>query len=512
MLRNFRIVLLATISLLCAALAQIVTDGLVVTDNVTLSGDRVFNGNVTVEKGASLTLTGGCYTFDNDVNIYGNLVVELGECNEGLFDATASSVNITGTVELYSSGAAHLDSKAFLNLGHIYLRHSEGPDSNVWWIIQVSQSFLNKGTIYMENDNRLSSMEVDILNPNGVPIVNDGLISVKGQSQAFNSTTINTDGIQLFTVQGKLQGSGTMEITNGFLGLSSSQYLEQQNIVLKGSILFMVAYESSSAFVRGLSDSIIVFNDPAVLDFSATVQDGKVSIEIPNSVYTITDLDNMVTTCDLIKKTFIYSSQGTSSLLHGLQFNGPFSPIPEPKTTTEVVGGTMGVEYVTSYSRIEENGTCGFGSTVYSRTFSTFISVNPSSHHSSSVSSSASQSSRTSLVSSRASTGFSRSSSSQPSSRSGSDELSKPAGVSGSISAASSSIESDRRSINSGYSSSTVSVTSSAEKTVSTGEMQTEHPTEKSRTDSLPKTATENTMFLHVLKTVGHILQVRQTI
>ncbi|CCK67802.1 uncharacterized protein KNAG_0A00100 [Huiozyma naganishii CBS 8797] len=131
-----------------------------------------------------------------------------------------------------------------------------------------------------------------------------------------------------------------------------------------------------------------------------TVKDGKGFGESGHNTLIITGLDNLVTPCNIVKKEATVIDTGTQRPCSAFVFNGLFSHVPEPETTTEVLGSTLAVEYVTSYSRIEKNGTCGFGSTVYSTTYSTSISVNPSSHISSSVSLSVSHSFRTSLVSS----------------------------------------------------------------------------------------------------------------
>ncbi|CCK67803.1 uncharacterized protein KNAG_0A01140 [Huiozyma naganishii CBS 8797] len=130
-----------------------------------------------------------------------------------MFDYSYSSVNITGTVEIYSTTRLLLNAKAILNSGHIYLRNMKGTKNRVLYTTSSLQSFMNKGKITLESTDNSKPLQFQMMS------VNDGLITMKGQPPLFELTTVTVEDKHWIRIYGTLQGSGTIQAKNLVLHL-----------------------------------------------------------------------------------------------------------------------------------------------------------------------------------------------------------------------------------------------------------------------------------------------------
>ncbi|CCK72378.1 uncharacterized protein KNAG_0J03000 [Huiozyma naganishii CBS 8797] len=252
-----------TLVLLNLCVTQTIVNGLLITSNTFLKGDHVFNGTVTVEKGATLNLEGGTYHFDGDLNVHGTLNANYTYFSLNQF----SSVNITGLVELYASGIdTIIIVKTFYNSGYLYLESTTELDRIVQFEVSASNEFVNDGSIYLGRKTTEFLLGLSIGAQNGIqaPFTNNGLVNVCGFNKVINGTDLYVENARQLAFYTNVEGSGTMKVKNAVFGIGQVQFSSKQNIVLDSSALLPMNVNLSIA-VHGLSSSLIIMGADILL-------------------------------------------------------------------------------------------------------------------------------------------------------------------------------------------------------------------------------------------------------
>ncbi|CCK72094.1 uncharacterized protein KNAG_0J00110 [Huiozyma naganishii CBS 8797] len=275
---------------------------------------------------------------------------------------------------------------SFYNSGSIYVKGSAAVQPAVTF--EGLEVFINDGTIDAGSRDEGPAHSAiafgDAFDPKKTPFINHGKVVVSGTEKFIEGNVVYLLAGNAVSFYAPVEGTGSVEVTNSYIGLNAETNAGGPEIQLKDSALYLPANFSTSISVRGLKGSIVAFSlTPTSLlpDMKTTLQDGKLSIGFPDAVATIADIDGTIVPCGI--KQDLFTLRATESIYitnPGISFTDSFPSIPDPVTTTTVVGEGHTVTQTTSYYTEAAGGTCEMKTTVYptASTLSTRYSAAPS--------------------------------------------------------------------------------------------------------------------------------------